>query len=409
VAYVKDNPVPLRDGTLVKRIGPDEFKQRVGLATRFEQTGQEFVRHVQLGFGRKHGVTSLSAKLASGKFYGPSALDARPRQEALFVPGVFGSRAPNYPIAPIPKKDKLWTNYPSLGITQQDCKSNAGLGPQKPIVPANRHALLHIFETGDATNNWQILLGTFHCDCTGEGIQWAATAGLSPTARATRAQDNPTSETKSSNRLDTWRWNAKHGCPLASSIPGDVEQLRKGFCPAMPSTIEDQLSSSCAGRSAVSLEDNFHAKFHLPGRSQSVVAGAGRSSLDVQKAVELPQVPGELALFRELPGDPSSTPFNWPPAPPKLAMLNTLKAATLGSRRTLSPIRNGQVKRRSTVLSHFACASFPGNAGQPGWLGPAQTNGYTAPSFDSWSDVNKAGVVPFGLINADAAEVSLPA
>jgi hypothetical protein len=50
VAYVKDNPVPLRDGTLVKRIGSDEFKQRVGLATRFEQAGQEFSR--QVGFGR---------------------------------------------------------------------------------------------------------------------------------------------------------------------------------------------------------------------------------------------------------------------------------------------------------------------------------------------------------------------
>src|SRR2546430_898790 len=112
-----------------------------------------------------------------------------------------------------------------------------------------------------------------------------------------------------------------------------------------------------------------------------------RSSREVQKAVELPHDPGELALFSELPGAPSSTPFNWRPAPPKFAKLNTLKAATLGSIRTLSPTRSGQPNRRSIVFSQVACATLPGTAGQPGWLGPAQTNGYRAPSLESWSEV----------------------
>lgn len=35
-----------------------------------------------------------------------------------------------------------------------------------------------------------------------------------------------------------------------------------------------------------------------------------RSSREVQKVVELPQNPGELALFSELPGAPFNTPLS---------------------------------------------------------------------------------------------------
>jgi hypothetical protein len=47
----------------------------------------------------------------------------------------------------------------------------------------------------------------------------------------------------------------------------------------------------------------------------------------VQKVVELPQNPAELALFSEVPGAPFRTPLNWFPAPPKLAKLKALTTA----------------------------------------------------------------------------------
>jgi hypothetical protein len=76
--------------------------------------------------------------------------------------------------------------------------------------------------------------------------------------------------------------------------------------------------------------------------------------------VELPQYPAELALFSELPGAPSSTPLNWFPAPPKLARLKTLNKEAFGSNFTRSPIRNGQLNRKSIVLSQVASAECAG-------------------------------------------------
>src|ERR1700732_1321575 len=81
-----------------------------------------------------------------------------------------------------------------------------------------------------------------------------------------------------------------------------------------------------------------------------------RSWRDVQKVVELPQNPAELALFSEVPGAPFSTPLNWFPAPPKLAKLKALNTETFGSSLIRSPIRNGPLKSRSIVFSHVACA-----------------------------------------------------
>src|SRR5262249_13523666 len=99
-----------------------------------------------------------------------------------------------------------------------------------------------------------------------------------------------------------------------------------------------------------------------------------RSSLDVQKAVEFPHVPGELALLSELPGEPSRTPPSCRPAPPKFAKLNTLKAETVRSTRMRSVACHGQLRRTSIVLSHGFCAGWPGSD----WI-----NGYSAPSFVS--------------------------
>src|ERR1700687_711744 len=85
-----------------------------------------------------------------------------------------------------------------------------------------------------------------------------------------------------------------------------------------------------------------------------------RSWREEQKVVELPQNPAELALFSALPGAPFSTPLSWFPAPPKLAKLKTLNKDALGSSFTRSPIRNGQLKRRSIVFSQVASAKCPG-------------------------------------------------
>ena len=48
------------------------------------------------------------------------------------------------------------------------------------------------------------------------------------------AQDDPTSDTKSIHRLDTLTMEreAQELSALASSIPGDVEQLKKGLLPS---------------------------------------------------------------------------------------------------------------------------------------------------------------------------------
>ena len=48
------------------------------------------------------------------------------------------------------------------------------------------------------------------------------------------AQDEPTSDTKSSHRLDTFAMEreAQELSALASSIPGDVEHLKKGLLPS---------------------------------------------------------------------------------------------------------------------------------------------------------------------------------
>jgi len=48
------------------------------------------------------------------------------------------------------------------------------------------------------------------------------------------AQDAPTPETKLSHRLDTFAMEreARELSALASSIPGDVEQLKKGLLPS---------------------------------------------------------------------------------------------------------------------------------------------------------------------------------
>jgi hypothetical protein len=81
-----------------------------------------------------------------------------------------------------------------------------------------------------------------------------------------------------------------------------------------------------------------------------------RSSREVQYPVELPQYPAELALFRELPGAPFSTPLNWFPAPPKFAQLNRLNTETLGSNFTRSPAWNGRLNRKSIVFSQVASA-----------------------------------------------------
>src|ERR1039457_3624337 len=66
-----------------------------------------------------------------------------------------------------------------------------------------------------------------------------------------------------------------------------------------------------------------------------------RSRREVQKVVVLPQIPGELALLREVPGAPLRMPLSWPPGPPKLARLKMLKMARLGSILKRSPREKG--------------------------------------------------------------------
>ncbi len=42
MADVEDNPVPLRNGTLIKRIGANNVEQRVSGSSRVRQTGKQY-------------------------------------------------------------------------------------------------------------------------------------------------------------------------------------------------------------------------------------------------------------------------------------------------------------------------------------------------------------------------------
>ena len=157
----------------------------------------------------------------------------------FFCPKCFGSRAPNYPISPIPKKDKLWTNHPSLlGLNSAGiCKSNAGTwAAETHLCRRSTRAVAHLWRRAmQRTAIGRLCLGSFLLAIVlVSGSSGQRRRGYPKPPGPPVARDEPTSDTKSSHRLDTFAMEreARELSALASSIPGDVEQLKRGLLPS---------------------------------------------------------------------------------------------------------------------------------------------------------------------------------